>query len=299
MTDTQDGGMTAEETSYFETRGESGPAGPGADPGGDPGAGPEGGTEDGAAGPAGAPEPEEPKQVPLQALHEERNRRRDLQRRIEEERRQRALLEGRFEELARRLQPAGPPPPAAPDPDADPAGYLRHMDARIRAFEEQRAQADQQARRQAEQRQLAGRFASAVTEAERAFAAQTPDYQEAVDFLRQRRAADLSVMGYGPQEQAEILHREGVSIAAQALQRGLSPAEVAYRMAKGWGYRQADRQPAPATFESAQRGAATSVSLSGRGGAAPKGLTLEAVVSMSDAEFAGLSEADFRRLAGG
>lgn len=289
--------FTADEAAYFDSRGESGPS----DQPASAQAGESAPAADPVTPPEGQPTDAPAKHVPLAALHEERTKRQEMQRELEATKQRIADMEARFRQVQ---EP--PQAPAVPDPQTDPFGYMQHMDARIKAFEQAQQQAAEQQTQQARQQEFQQRFVQTVGAAVTEFAATTPDYQDAVQYIYQRRASDLAVMGYSVEEQREIVAREEMSIAARALQLGLNPAKVAYDLAKGWGFQGGANPSAPAapdraangTFQAKTAGAA-SVSLSGRGGSTPSGLTLEAVANMSDADFAKLSDADFRRIAGG
>jgi len=264
-----------------------------------------------AAEPVATPEPvkEEPKTVPLAALHEERQRRQELQRRFEErdaaEKAERAKLQERLDALAKRFEPAPTPEPTFND---DPAAFLKaeteaakQQIAEFRAWKQaQEEQAQQQAHMQ--------RFDAQITASEREFAPKAPDYTEAVAWLRNLRETELRDL-YGvenPAERARIINQDIAALAARALQANKNPAEQAYNLAKlrGW----ASKAPAaaapvapPATdkIDTIAKGQAAARTPSAAAGVAPPSLTIESLAKMSEDDFSKLSDAEFRRVMGG
>ena len=139
--------------------------------------------------------------------------------------------------------------------------------------------------------------------AEREFAAQTPDYNDAAQYLQGFRSKQLERLGYTPQERGAMMAQEALSLAARAFQRNENPASIIYEMAKISGYSQKAADPAAengasSTEESArrlqtvQRGQGQSLSLSGARGAAPKQMSATRLLEMSPDEFAKFAEAN-------
>ncbi|HYH17876.1 MAG TPA: hypothetical protein VD995_04600 [Azospirillum sp.] len=278
------GAPSAEETQYFESRGETGPAEPPPEPA-TPAAPP--------ADPAAPAEPpaapadqggDERKYVPLAALQEERRHRQDLQR--------------QFEELKAQL--GGPKPaeaPPAPTVDDDPIAVLKATAERVQAFEQRQAEEAMQQR-----------FMGHVGNLEAQFVQTTPDYGDAMKFMVEARDRQLQLFGVtDPGQRAAILANEARALSAGALQAGENPAARAYELAKALGYQKA-APAAPAQtaanpaekIEALQRTAAAARSLSsGSGGAPPAELTAEVLAGMSDDEFEKLSPEQFRKAMGG
>ena len=117
-----------------------------------------------------------------------------------------------------------------------------------------------QQRQQEERQQLA--VVHEIGNAERKFAAATPDYFEAVQHLGAQRAAELSLLyadddplaqdfarKQGYQSPAhfrdDIMRREVINMSAVALQQGRSPAELFYGIAKQRGWAGKPAAPAP------------------------------------------------------
>lgn len=298
---------TPEQKDYFKSQGGEGE--PGLEPGPeiDP-------VEPGDAEPAapdpdlepervapGDPDPAEPEpaeaegrqdKVPFHALHEERTKRKEIQDKLDAQSQHMARMEGRFQQVIQGLQQAQQPPqPRPPTVEEDPIATLRAL-----AAEREQQQAYSQ------QEQTRAQFEAHVGGLEQQYMRTNPDYPEAAAYLQQRRDADLQAMGITDAGRRHAaLWQEAAGLAANAIQAGKNPAEVAYNLARSWGYQpKAQRQaPAEQRIEAAQRGQQASQSLSGGGGTAPGGLTLEALARMSDEDFAKVPEERWAKLWGG
>lgn len=229
-----------------------------------------------------ADEPKEEKLVRLEALHEERGKRKQVQRELEQMKQNQAVLADRLNQIYQAQQPQ----PQIPDASQDP---LANHDARL-AQQEQRAQwlIDQEQRRNHDaqqanlKQQVVGWYSAQAAE----FAKETPDFGGAYQHIKQLRAAELQAMGYNAMEAKQALENDEMSVVARAYQSGENPAAVIYRMAQATGY----KKSAPAGQEkmkTLQKGVEASKTL-GVGGAAAGNPTPEQIANMSDAEFAEL-----------
>lgn len=224
--------------------------------------------------------PEQGRRVPLPELLKEREKRRALEKRLQEiEERGNSRLERLLEAMQRPATPE-PAPPALPPLESDP---VNHFAQRFETTEQRLARIEAESQAAAQQRE----FATRVQQAEARFAQETPDYLEAVQHLRASFAQEEQHLGLPPGHLAQ-------SVAMQALQAGRNPAEVAYQLAKVRGYA---RQEAPAaadrTVEAVDRGQRASRSVAATPGKAPTGrMSLQALADMPEAEF----EALYRRM---
>ena len=240
--------------------------------------------------PSSTPEPSEPapaKTVPLAALHEERERRKELAEQVKREAAERQKLEGRFEELKERFMAPPAPPPEIPSLDVDP---VANFDARLRQQEQARQQTEAE---RLQQTQIAA-FHNAVGQAEAQYRAQVADYDAAVEHLQRSFATEAAYMGVSAGDIAR-------SVAVTALQNGRNPAEVAYQMAKARGY--AGPKPAAATaadgMAAIERGQAATGSVANAPAQAEANLTASRLANMSLGDFAKVSDADWRKMMGG
>ena len=243
---------------------------------------------------AQADEPQEPQQpdsrtVPLAALHEERQRRKELaaevQRIREEQARRDALIEQRLAAITEARQQA-----QTPSFDENPAEHLRYGQQQLQQTVQQIAEANRQAEQQRQQAAVVQQLAGLVQQHEAVFVQSAPDYNDAVTYLRNQRAAELMADGADEVQAAQIAHRELVNLALQRAHQGQNPAEAAYKIAKARGYSPKPTTPTAAEkLQTQQRGVAASKTL-GSGGPASNKITAEALASMSDDEFAELTK---------
>lgn len=242
--------------------------------------------------PEKAEPPAERKTVPLEALHEARER-------LREERAARVQYEQRMQLLEHRLQQLANPAPPAPKRDDDPVAYFDHQIQNLSQVQQRTAQENEQLRQALYQREQMQQIRSTVAVAEQQFVAQTPDFLNAVQHVREQRQRELMAYGASPeqaqQQAVQEIEREAINVAAQ----GRNPAAVFYEIAKARGYTAAPPQQAPAEkLEAERRGVAAARTL-GNGGQSAGKLTLEALASMSDTDFAKVKESDWRKAMGG
>jgi hypothetical protein len=296
MSDDSIAGLTPSEQAYFDTKGESVPEAPA-----EPVQSHEAQPAPEAADKTETPQEtaQEAKTVPLGALHEERNRRKEAEKAMRSLREEMQRLSGQLDVLKG-------------SPQAQPAPKPTVADAPIEALEQvvQYVEQDRAERQNVAQYQ---EFTNAVNNAEREFAAKTPDFQAAVDFLHSGRMAEMKAIGYNEQQARQIIAQEAIGISSEAFQQGVNPAERFYALAQARGYtaKAAGADPKPdgeanrtaAALEKAAdklatiaRGQQASKSLSSAGGASNDALTLEAIASMDEEEFAKIPEKTWKRL---
>lgn len=229
-----------------------------------------------------AQEPEQPKVVPLAALHEERQRRRELAEELRQARESQQALERRVEERLAALQKASEPQP--PAWEENPAEHLRHQVTQVaqqtQATQQQIQQWQQQ---QAEQARLHG-LAQRIQSAEANFKAENPDYEEAIVFARDRRVAELQALGVDDDQARTQAARELYEAAFTFAQQGKNPAEIVYRVAQAKGYATKPQVTEADKFQAQKSGAAARGL--GSGGQAKSNLTAAQLLAMSDDEFA-------------
>ncbi len=238
----------------------------------------------------------EKKFVPLEALHEAR------QREAEARRQAQTLMTRMNAILAQRQQQQGDDGlEQMPSLEEDPVGYIRAMENRLAAFERTRQEENQYRE-----------IDSAINQDEQMFTASVPDYDQASDHYVQSRAQELLAF-HTPAEAQRILTAEARRIATEAWQRGMSAAQVVYQLAQARGYspqntaadplrnpippRPQLQQPQPQQQQNGQQptarqrvaatrqGQEVSRSLSGGAAAGAAQLNAEALLNMSDEEF--------------
>lgn len=237
--------------------------------------------------------PEKPPKgfVPQQALHEERERRKEYQRQVaqvqQEAAQRQALLESRFQQIQEAI--AAQSAPKAPDYDSDPLGNVKHtLDSTQAELKKLREHQEQEYKRQYEdyqRQQYAAKVAQAVTQAESEYVQENPDYLDAVKHLKTIRAQQLEALGMDPNSIMSYVQNEAFQVAEAALQRGQSPAEVAFKMAVASGWKKQEVKPdAETKIETLQKGSKAAQSL-GSGGVPKGNLSIQALAEMNDSEF--------------
>jgi hypothetical protein len=253
-----------------------------------------------------APKGQERAKDPLhQAMHEEREKRKGLQRQIEQERIERARLEERTNLILRQLQGYGPQPqqqpepPKVPDPEEDVFGAVKHLlqkqqatEAQIEAYKQQELQRRQQA-------QHFEGLTGALRHHESRAREQVSDYDDAMKYFADVRAADLRAQGYTDNRAInQEITRQDLQHIDYALRNRADPAALAYQRAIALGYKKAAPAPAveqprapdgkfaPSDLSRVAAGQAASKTLAG-GGAREGGVVIDAkaLASMSESEF--------------
>lgn len=238
------------------------------------------------------------KLVPLGALHEERQKRKNAEQSARQQQEQFRQLQAQQVEMMRYLQSLAPQPPPVPSFDQDPltniGASVQRTNAEVQDLRRQMSQ-DAYDRQQAQANQ---QFVSTVNMSEAQFAKQAPDYFDAVTFARQKKAAEYESVGMTEREAWDRVDWEASQLAAMALQRGESPAEVGYRLAKAIGYQgKANGGDAQARLNMQQAGRAAATP-SGSAGTGSR-LSLDALAKMSGDEFLKATSGDnWRKLMG-
>lgn len=305
------GSLTAEESAYFESRGETPVT-------------PEPVIQEPVAPvvePTGQDRDEKGKFVPHGALHAEREEHKKTKQELQRLAEKQAVLDDRWNTLLAAHQAQKPAEPVDNDPEPDQNvdifahnAWLARRTARLEAKLTER---DQQ---EAQSRQISQQDAAIwdTWQQDTASFSQTQsDFNEARDFLSNMRITQLSALGrLNPQfstEQGRIqqINSELKEIIVAAKQNGISPAQYIYELAASYGYtpKAADPNPVPAQIntelpvqlrqvQDAQERSRTVAAAPGGAGADP--LTAEAIAAMPSAEFAKwLEKGDFRKIAGG
>ncbi len=184
-----------------------------------------------------------------------------LAKHLEEKNKLKAELEARditlkeFQKKLAELEAKLPKPeePKTPDFVDDPKGYVDHSNSKVleaiaeanKKAEESGKKAQETAAQANEQVQLQ-RFMSDIGRAEQAFVAEHPDYQDALNHIRQIRSFQLQQ--FQPditQEQiADVIRQEEIGLAVQLARAGKNPVSTAYELAQKYGYQpKAKEQP--------------------------------------------------------
>jgi len=240
------------------------------------------------------------RKVPFKAFDAERRRAREAEARALQQQEVITRAQERLNMLMAAMQPeqqqvAPPQVEAPPDPEQDIFAYTKWQAQQIEAVKRQNQMLYEAQAREVQTRQLATHVASLESQ----FAAQAPDYTEAVAFAKEARARMYTAAGLSPQAAQQRVQAETLQFVQEQIQSGRNPAQSAYEMAKAMGYtpkaRGADQPrnengqfvaPRSDKLDTVAKAQARNTSLSSASGSAGnKGLSVEALASMSDREF--------------
>ena len=230
--------------------------------------------------------------VPHGALHEERARRKEIQKELIE-------LKDKHARADERLKMLGENNGKVPEPtyDEDPLGYSKREIDRVKSQLEKVSNQDNLTELRGEVDRM--RIQRSVERMESSFERETPDYKKALEFYAISRAESISEMGYEREEASELVRDEMASIVSKAIETGKNPAEVIYKMSKRAGFAAKEVSKETEKMDTLKKAESASRSLSDSGGKSRGEMTAEAIAEMSDDEFEKLSKADFKRAMGG
>lgn len=227
-------------------------------------------------------EPEKEKFVPYGALHEERQRRKELQSALEQLRQEQLQSSQVMQQVLQQMRQQQEPP--APTIDDDPVAYFQRKQQEQEQQLQMVAESLQQRQIREQQEAEYAQFVSAYRQAAQEYTKQAPDFNDAYRFAIEHRTNELKAAGYPEQMIPQILRQNEAEIVNLAFQQGINPAEKIYEIAKlrGWKNQPAEPEQKMQTLE---KGVKASKPTSG----APQGgeVTLEALAeaaSEMDAE---------------
>lgn len=232
--------------------------------------------------------------VPHAALHEERERRKEIQRAFEEEKRQNAIfrdtMSRRMQELFQASQQSRQQPQQYRDPNADPdpvaaLAHNQQLTVQQLAHLQQERQHQEQQRQHEEYQQRVISWAQSQADG---FRKETPEFDDAYNHLRTVRVQELQAMGLPVEQIKRTLYNDEMWVYHHAAQAGKNPAEIAFNMAKaaGWKPKQ-QQQAADQKMDTLQKGTQAAKTL-GNGGGDAGMPTLEQIAAMSEDDFATL-----------
>lgn len=163
------------------------------------------------------------------------------------------------------------------NPEAAQAGWNDYQGLLSnREAAQRRAEQDQQARQQQAQQAQAQQFMAAVEQSEVAARAAKPDYDAAVDYLREALEREGQAQGYFGEQAAAYAQNQIVQIGFRVFQSGQDLANFAYEQALQRGYK-----PPVADIASVKAGAeaAKSISTLGTKTGAESGASFEETMS--------------------
>lgn len=230
--------------------------------------------------------------VPHGALHEERMRRKELQRELQEYREKFARADERLKTLETKKEPG-------PSFEDDPLTYTRQELEQLKGtVDKVSGEGLQELRSEVETL----RIQRAIERQEMTFERTTPDYRDALGFYVKSRADAISELGYDEQEARDLIAQELQNATHRAIQAGKNPAEVVYRMAQKSGFKAQEKNKQEGdqkNLETLKKAEGASRSLSEASGKTKGELSAEVLADMSDEDFASLTDDQFRKAMGG
>jgi len=243
-----------------------------------------------AEGTEEAPEVEEPggesdkeeKTVPYNALHEERQRRKELKEELDQQRERAAKMEERLQQIVERFEKPDKEEPKLSFED-NPAEYLKAEAERTgQTVQELREQIESRQKQDEEAQQFHG-FVNNYRQAAQQFAQSHPDFQEAYQFAVQSRIKEYQAAGYSLEEATHAVHTDEINIARRAFNDGVNPAERIMEMSKARGFKpSAKPESGEETIQRLQKGTKAAKSMKGK---PEPHMSLEALAEMPDDEF--------------
>lgn len=234
-----------------------------------------------------------PKMVPHQTFHAEREEHKKTKAELQELKEFKAAMDERMRWFEAMQQPQKEDTP--PDPNEDVFAALKWTQDKL--LEQQKAA--QETRQQQEQREQAQQAERQVwdywQQDAQAYTRENPDFGNAAKWLSDYRDKQLSALSVvdsrfnTPAQRNAQIEQELKQIVVAAAQRRLSPAQLVYEIAKGYGY-QAKAEPDKGLAEKidqidkAQAANRTVGAASGTSGGDE--ITAEALASMPEQEFA-------------
>ncbi|MBN4095640.1 hypothetical protein [Methylobacterium sp. OT2] len=258
---------------------------------------------------AGTPDENKGKFVRHGAFHQERERRKAVEKELHDLREKYARGDERLKLLNEAIQArpaaAAQPetPPAPPSPDEDIFGYAKHLEKQI---EELKNGFTQETARQRQEREVGEVIRDYQSDLNR-FASAEPTFADAFRHVMQSRAAEYAAMGVPEDQIRQHLQNDEFTVALEARQAGVSPAERIFQIAKARGFTPKATEPAPppapaeTPAQKAERVAAGQAgpgkSLSAAGGAPVGEVTFEMLAAMSEKDFEAFATKNPEKLA--
>lgn len=263
---------------------------------------------------AGSPDENKGKFVRHGAFHQERERRKAVEKELSDLRERFARGDERLRILSEAMQrPAGAAQPAAepvkvPDPAEDIFGYIEHLKGEIETLRsgqtqltESQKQAEEIRRANDERNEVVSFYQQDLRAAFQADATVSDAYQH----LFAGRVAELQLVGMSQEEATATVREEEFNLAQTARQRGQSPAALIAALAKTRGFAPkaapAAAAPAETPAQKAERVAAGQAgpgkSLSAAGGAPAGEVTFEMLAAMSERDFEAFATKNPEKLA--
>lgn len=229
--------------------------------------------------------------VPHGALHEERAKRKELQKQFQELNEKFARQDERLKMLSEgRKDPE-------PTFDDDPLGYSKREIERVRESVDGLNKQYPNQLNELKGELEAMRLQRAIEKQEAVFEKNNPDYRDALNYYIKTRSEALEDAGFEKEDANLNIQQELQSVIARSMQSGKNPAEAVYKMSSKIGFK--SQAKTESNIETLKKTETASKSLSSSSGKTSAPLSAESIAEMSDEDFAKLSHGDFKKVFGG
>ena len=185
------------------------------------------------AKPEPAPEPEKPAPPQVVPLAVHIRQREKYERELSSIREQTQIGNQRLQQLMETITPR----PEPVDRNTDPLGAtLQEMDGLRGEVRETREMLQRRQQEEGQRAQISA-FQNAVVADEQEFVKQADDYPQAVTYVKDLKFREYVALGLDAHQAAARVQQDAFALAQHAFQQGVSPSELAYRMAAAIGYR--------------------------------------------------------------
>jgi len=223
-------------------------------------------------------EPEKKILVPHGAFHEERERRKELQKKLAEQEERNKVIEERQNKILEALATRNTP--QQEEQFVDP---LAKLEGEVQTLKKTQAQIDSENKTAFEEQKLVNKYKESVA----AYTKDAPDFMDARLYLISDKVKELKALDYSDIEIANEIKLIEKQIVERAYQKEINPAELIHKLAKEKGYKpkEADKK-----VEDIDKGLKASKSLGSGGKVAGSednlsSLSAEDLRDMSDEEF--------------
>lgn len=163
-----------------------------------------------------------------------------LEQQVKERDERQARLEERINQINQTLSQRQQP--QAPDPEEDPEGYAKHVEAERQRLAEENQKYREAETEQQKQQQESQALQSYINERESEFVVEAPDYVEAVQWAQQQAVQQLVNQGYSHQLAQQEVGEKLTAQAERFRQNGGDIARWAYSQAVNMGWKSGGNQ---------------------------------------------------------
>lgn len=210
-------------------------------------------------------------QVPLSSFIKEKQRRKEMSKKMER-------MEEAFQQVLGRIEQKNQPAP--PSYEEDPIGSLAHNQQAIQQQVLLQQQEIQNRNQQDQNRQvlenLVGQYHTSANE----FQKQHQDFGDAYKFLVDSKLGEYTTIGMSPNDARMRLQSEELGVVQMAMEEGKNPAELIYSLARSRGFAPATQEDMTSKLKTIEKGMKSNKSLSNTGGKTKSNVTLEQLADM-------------------